>query len=386
MRVLPNGCNIFGAGASSLDIPNWIEQWEQDFWNIDALVVLSATRSAELKGISAAGSSACSRRYTALADAELLLNGPSGSKRWPLPHLVRGVSPALISFAATSLMDLDPVFLGVGLYEFPSFPHLRFDLQSDGPASCLSTGKAMSLGRVGNLWHKAFAMGRKMKKPLLLAECVPGGTTTAQAVLTGLGLSVSSLISGSALHPPRAQKIEIVEKGLKAANLGLNPSSKMLISAVGDPFQAVAVGLLIGAREAGQKVLLGGGSQMVAVLALALAELPISDRQTFVEGILLGTTKWLAGENGFRDQTKSSLVSLIDVVGEFFSVELLGISSSLSFEGSRFSLLRDYEDGYVKEGVGAGAFALLAQMRGINCNELLAGCEEALACLQSSSC
>jgi len=219
-----------------------------------------------------------------------------------------------------------------------------------------------------------------LRKPLLIAECVPGGTTTAQAVLTGLGLSVADLISGSALNPPIAIKKELVEKGLRAADLGLSVSSKNLLAAVGDPFQCVAVGLLLGARQAGQEVLLGGGSQMLAVLALALSDLKVSLRNHFVEGVVLGTTAWLAEE--VTSQSQSSLVRLLDLVGDHFGVALMGISSGLRFDSSRYKVLRDYERGYIKEGVGAGAFALLAQLYGASCEDIVKACEESLEELQ----
>ena len=51
----------------------------------DLLLLLAGTRTAETKGISAAGCTPEARRTTALADAELLLNGPSVAPRWPLP-------------------------------------------------------------------------------------------------------------------------------------------------------------------------------------------------------------------------------------------------------------------------------------------------------------
>ena len=51
----------------------------------DLLLLLAGTRTAETKGISAAGCTPEARRITALADAELLLNGPSVAPRWPLP-------------------------------------------------------------------------------------------------------------------------------------------------------------------------------------------------------------------------------------------------------------------------------------------------------------
>ncbi len=345
-------------------------------------MILAGSRTAEVKGISAAGATADSRRYTAVADAELLLHGPLGKRHWPLPPLPAGVSPALISHVASRIIGLEPMVLALGLPQLPPFPHLRFEEPSIGPADCLSTGKAMEYKRVKSLWRKGFSMGLKLRKPLLIAECVPGGTTTAQAVLTGLGLQVSNLISGSALHPPSLLKRELVAKGLKAADLGLSPSPKQLLAAVGDPFQPAAVGLLLGAREAGQEVLLGGGCQMLAVLALALADLKASLRQHFVDGIVLGTTAWLVEEASSDGQKSNSLVRLLDIIGDHFGVRLLGISSGLRFNFSSYKVLKDYERGYIKEGVGAGALALLAQLYGVSSKEIVDNCEKSLEHLQ----
>ena len=44
-------------------------------------LILAGSQTAEIEGISAAGSTAVSRRYTAVADAELLLRGPMSSKK-----------------------------------------------------------------------------------------------------------------------------------------------------------------------------------------------------------------------------------------------------------------------------------------------------------------
>ena len=102
--------------------------------------MLAGSRTAEIEGISAAGATCESRRYTAVADAELLLNGPLTPKYWPLPPLPAGISPALISYVAARLIGVHPLVLAVGLLEAPPFPHLRIELPSLGPASCISTG------------------------------------------------------------------------------------------------------------------------------------------------------------------------------------------------------------------------------------------------------
>ena len=63
------------------------------------------------------------------------------------------------------------------------------------------------MDRVNHLWRQGEQLGAGLQRPLVLAECVPGGTTTAQAVLTALGFEVGDLISGSARQPPQAPEI-----------------------------------------------------------------------------------------------------------------------------------------------------------------------------------
>ncbi len=358
--------------------------WRNCFREVSFLLVLAGSKTSEVKGISAAGATPLARRYTALADAELLFRGPNSPRNYSLPALASGVSPALISYVAATCIGFKPTIGAVGLPIPPIFPHLSFDSKEVGPSDCLSTGHAMSIERVNDLWQQGFLIGSQLRNPLLLAECVPGGTTTAQAVLTGLGIPVDDLISGSALNPPLDLKRMLVEKGLSAANLGCDPSATDLLSAVGDPFQAVATGVLLGAREAGQPVLLGGGSQMLAVLSLALKTLTINQRKDFVSGVAIATTSWLAEESLASQSGSSSFAKLVNVVGDFFEISILGLSSGLRFHQSRYKQLRDYELGYVKEGVGAGALSLLAQLRGFTIEELVNGCDQAMMALLKS--
>ena len=73
---------------------------------------------------------------------------------------------------------------------------------------------------------------------------------------------------------------------------------------------------------------------------------------------------------------------LIDIVGAHFHVNLLGIASGLRFVSSERRVLRDYERGHVKEGVGAGAFALLAQLKGVSIDKLVKACDAAVLDLE----
>ena len=107
-------------------------------------------------------------------------------------------------------------------------------------------------------------------------------------------------------------KTRLVNQGLKAAKLKKNPSSLDLMAAVGDPFQPIAVGLLMGARESGQEVLLGGGSQMLAVLSLALNEIEPESHSEFVGKIVIGTTSWLVDESLSSAENRNSFIHLMN--------------------------------------------------------------------------
>jgi NaMN:DMB phosphoribosyltransferase len=105
-------------------------------------------------------------------------------------------------------------------------------------------------------------------------------------------------------------------------------------------------------------VLLAGGSQMAAVLALALALAPEELRPRLAATAAVVTTAWVASE------PHSDLPLLLRRVGERWGLEPLGFAASLRFHGPLHPALADYERGYVKEGVGAGGLALLWEISG----------------------
>ena len=176
-------------------------------------------------------------------------------------------------------------------------------------------------------------------------------------------------------------KSRLVQEGLeRAALVGGAAHPLAVVAAVGDPFQVLAAGLLVGAAMSRQPVLLGGGSQMVAVLALALMVLRKPQRQQLSEQVMIGTTAWLADEAG-QPQTASMLSRLVDVASNHCGVALQVMASGVRLGASRHQQLRDYERGYVKEGVGAGALLLLAQLQGMGATELVARCDQAMDAL-----
>lgn len=312
--------------------------------------VLGFTETGLIPGISAAGATPESRRFTAIADAEFLTNGSEGAIQYPLPPLHHGASPVFITRAVLQGQAISTWIMNAGLPIAPSVPVI--DL-SGVPARCLRTGAAQDRAVVKHLFDQGLRWGQTLAAEaqdgyLILAECVVGGTTTALAVLAGLGIEAQGKVNSS--HPicNHDQKWQLVQQGLAA--LPSSPDPWEVLAAVGDPMQAVAAGLMLAAsRSCG--VLLAGGTQMLAVYALARAIAHQDHILWNPDLVVVGTTRWVA-----EDPTGDT-VGLAEEIGQ---VPLL--ATQLSFANSRYPQLRAYEDGFVKEGVGAGGCAIAAHL------------------------
>jgi len=366
---------------------SWTQALEQGWHRSRTLLLLAATDTAAVPGISAAGASPQARLGTAAADAELLLLGPGGRRCHALPPLPAGVSPALISHVVLSQLGLleRTQVLDLGCAIAAAVPHLRLPgLESAGPARCLSSGQALAPARVAALVQRGSAWGRRWDpaEPLLLAECVPGGTTTALAVLEGLGVAASGLVSGSLRQSAHGLKSALVAQGLAAAGFETADLAAVadplafavplnVLAALGDPMQAFAAGLVGAAALRGAPGLLAGGSQMAAVLALALALAEPGQRPALADRLVVATTAWVAEEAG------SNLALLLERIGARWQVRPRLEVAALRFHGCSSAALRDYERGYVKEGVGAGGLALLWQLAGRQPGALAEACDAA---------
>ncbi len=325
--------------------------------------VLGFTDTGLLPGISAAGATPLDRQYTALADAEFLYHGPQACPTYPLPPLDVGASPVLISRAIVAEQQIPLYLFNAGLVTQPSVPAI--DLRGT-PAKCLSQGTAMTLPTVEHLLEQGLHWGAKLAAEsgfVILSECVVGGTTTALAVLTGLGIAAAGKVSSSHAICNHHQKWALVQQGLQRSELWTSgahaplqnrqaqqPSPLAIVAAVGDPMQIVVAGMAIAAsRSCG--VLLAGGTQMLAVYALLRAIARSSKLTWQPEQIVVGTTRWVA------DDATGDTVGLADLVGD---VPL--IATQLCFASSHHKQLQAYEQGFVKEGVGAGGCAIAAHL------------------------
>ncbi len=364
------GINLFGSKINQNLFSERIDVLKKEIDNFIFYLVIAGTDTSQIKGISAAGFNSKSRRKTALADAEFVLFGASVDHKYKLPFLNAGVTPALISHVCSKLISASPIVVPLGLKEQPYFSHLKVENYFEGPAKCLTTGKSMSKKRVLSLYKKGLEIGKSSNQPIFISESVPGGTTTAQAVMEAFGLNVNNLVGSSLINAPRSLKRKVIKAGLLKANLNNNFDSLDVISSVGDPFQAFSMGLLIGARLTNQLVVLSGGSQMLAVILLALEFIDSKKKQEFVDFVFIATTGWLVKDNSLND--------LLDLITEKHNVNLLGLASSLNFKSSKHKELVDYEIGYVKEGVGAGGMSIFAYLKGFSNKEIVSNCQSDL--------
>ena len=328
-------------------------QWQQRYRGQRPcyVCVLGFTKTALVPDISAAGNTPQARMMTAVADAEFIYEGPTGAPQYPLPPLTAGVSPALLTRAIVSNQDLPVYLFNAGLPYQPSVPHIDVN---GATADCLSTGHALAPDTVTHLFNAGLQWGERLGRRfansyLVIGECVVAGTTTAQAVLTALGFEVAGMMGSSHLTCNHEQKSALVNAGLEANIAGFREWTPWdAIATVGDPMQPFVLGMTIAASHR-SGVLLAGGSQMIAIYTL-LNQLSTQYAWNF-KNVVIGTTRWIVND------TTSQFLKLAQTVP---TPPI--ISSAFSFKHSRFQQFTLFEQGYVKEGVGAGGCLIAAHL------------------------
>lgn len=331
---------------------------------MDFYLVISGTELIKYPGISAAGASPELLAYTAALDAEYLCLGQTLTLS-ELPRSPAGIiSPALISRRCLELLELRPHIINAGAHIKPILDESWLTDLNTKAARSPETGSAINLDEVKRL----FAYGRAAKHPkpveeklhrakhnfaknLIIAECVVAGTTTAQALLKALGYEVSQMLSSSLPKANHKLKQEIIESAYQAL-LRREPDFPeqvkkqplLAVSAMGDPMQALVAGMAISCLEQGYKCILAGGSQMIAVAALIEKLCPLNPIDLEVS-----TSHWVMQDPDAQ-------------IEKLF--ELCCKRSQLSWSHEVPKVLGDldlaaYDQGHVKEGVGAGALMKL---------------------------
>ena len=312
-------------------------------------LVASYTATCEIPGISFAGASPQSMRLTPPADAELIhyghcpTLGPSA-----VPATPDGKpTPALLTRAALASASIPHVTVRAGCAAAPRLPYIEAGLPA---GQNIAVGPAMGEPDVLRAVEHGRIIGRTLASLadcVVVGETVPGGTTTALAVMRGLGMA-SALTSSSMPENPVALKEQVVAESMRRAGLpGRRAGAFAVAAELGDPMIPTVAGML-GAASESSAVLLAGGTQMAAVLALARAS-GYDPSSTAV-----GTTSYVVG-----DATATMARSVAEASSG--AVPVLAVDPGLS--ASEAGPLRAYSAGFAKEGAGAGGALVAAALR-----------------------
>jgi uncharacterized protein (TIGR00303 family) len=309
--------------------------------------VLAHTDTCLIPGLSAAGVSEELRPLTPAADAEVVLLGSPRCLPTLPSNPLGAPGPAAITRAALRLGGFSASFVGIGLSVWPEVECARID---GGPGGSIERGNA--LPAAPRLFDAGVQLGRALASAgayVVLGESVPGGTTTALAVLLALGYSAEGRVSGSQPGNAHQLKTRIARAALDSASLAPGDGCADPLGALarlGDPMQPVVAGAAIGAATVDKDVLLAGGSQMLAVAALVSA----LGGPAALDHVAIGTTRWIMTDPA------------ADVIGlaRDISPTLPILAVNLDFSTSRHAPLHAYEQFMVKEGVGAGGACVAA--------------------------
>lgn len=317
------------------------------------------TRTSTIPGISDAGDTPELTMFTPAADAELLVNGKVTCMKG-IPINPGGIpTPATLTKAALELSGMPMFIVNGGCEIVPNVPY--FDV-------CGECGEKIITGRsVKNVqleYERGLVLGRLLAKDrdfVIISESCAGGTTTALAVMMAMGVLKENLVSSSSPNNPKELKTRIVNEALEAAGIkpgDLADDPLKAIECVGDPMMPANVGILCGAAET-VPVIIGGGTQMAAVIAAAVKLHPeITGR------IMQGTTRWLMND------PNSSMKKIMDCISEDIPI----VYVNMDYSNSPYEGLQAYEWGYIKEGVGCGGSsvgAIISSSGKITCSDLL---------------
>lgn len=308
--------------------------------------VMSYTETCEIPGITFAGADSKLVKVTPAADAEYLYYGTCKTID-KIPMTPDGKpTPALLTKAALESSSISHITIDAGSKVIPKIPYMNTGLS---PGKNIAVEPGMSTSEVlhaidyGRIIGRTFA---SMTDCLIVGESIPGGTTTALAVLRGLGFKAK--VSSSMADNPVTLKNQVADKALTRIS-SRDPYD--VVASVGDPMIALVAGILSSASTV-TNVMLAGGTQMAAVLGLA-SKIGFDEKNT-----ILGTTTYILDDKS---------ADMRGLVSEIADIPAIAVNPGL--ENSEFPGLKAFSEGFVKEGAGAGGTIISSMLKTGNTSE-----------------
>ncbi len=303
-------------------------------------LVISYTETCEIPGITFAGADKDSIQFTPPADAEYLHYGYCKTIN-KIPMTPDGKpTPGLLTKTALESASIPHLTINAGSKISPQLPFVDTGMAF---GKNISTQDAMTDSQVSHAVDYGRIVGRSMASLtdcLVIGESIPGGTTTALAVLKALGFDAK--VSSSIPNNPVELKNQIVNSALERINSD-HPYS--VVAKVGDPMIPFVAGMLSSASSV-SNVMLAGGTQMAAVLAFA-SKIGFNEENTAI-----GTTSYIT------DDESANFTTLVKEIAD-----IPAISVNPGLENSQYSGLKAFSEGFAKEGVGAGGSIISSMIK-----------------------
>ena len=312
-------------------------------------LVVSYTETCEIPGITIAGADKEFLKFTSPADAEYLSYGKCRCID-SIPMSPDGKpTPALLTKVALNTARIPHFVINAGSKISPDT--LSFDSELPSGKN-ISETPALTTGYIHNAVEFGKLVGNSISQStdcLVIGESIPGGTTTALAVLKGFGIDTS--VSSSMPKNPIEIKNKVVSTALQRKK---SDDAFEIISELGDPMIPVCAGMLSEVSK-NIPVILAGGTQMTAVLAFAKI-IGYEKNNTAI-----GCTSYIIDDEDAR---------FLETVKQIDDIAILTIDPKLV--DSQFYGLRSYSEGFVKEGAGAGGSLVASILKtGITSHKLL---------------
>ena len=326
--------------------------------NVSFLLAGSVTRTIENRGLSQAGIPGF-LHLTPTLDAEFVADG--------IPYSLTGVAetpkgvptPAITVRAVHELAPFSEILnLDIGFTDIPKCKNGTLKQFGIVPSGNIATDSSINSEEIFN---KGLEFGESFIPKgdyIILAESTPSGTTTAYATAKALGFNIDGKFSSSFKDVPNSIKEDVVNRALKRVPLNANIWDKL--NKVSDNMLLFSAGFVVGATP-NYDVVLGGGTQMSAVLAI-LNILEKENIATFnANNLSLMTTRWVYEDE--NSDIKSILEEVAPQVSAFYS--------EFSFKKSMHPALKLYDIGEAKEGVGLGSVLCYASLNGVSDTDII---------------
>ena len=308
--------------------------------------VISYTETSEIPGITFAGADKDSIQYTPPADAEYLHYGYCKTID-KIPMTPDGKpTPGLLTKTALESASISHLTINAGSKIMPQLPFIESGLPF---GKNISVEDAMNDTIVSRAVEYGQILGRSLASLtdcLMIGECIPGGTTTALALLKALDFNAK--VSSSIPDNPVELKNQIVTSALERID-SEHPYS--IVAKIGDPMIPFVAGMLSSASSV-SKVMLAGGTQMAAVLAFA-SKIGFNEENTAI-----GTTSYI---------TNDKTANFKELVHDIADIPILSVDPGM--KNSKFSGLKAFSEGFAKEGVGAGGSIISSMLKTGNDSE-----------------